>query len=863
MNRAADREARSRPSSLDLRGGAARAKILVCLGNALDEMTVLLQLLSHSLKLRQAMLIPWLAVLTLRAVGSDATPPLSQRIDQVVAAGYRGPEIPSASDLEFLRRVYLDLIGRGPMIEEVRAYLLKLEQRPGETQVIRQEVIDDLLERDEFSRQYARVFDVMFTERRENISVLEFRAFIRQWLADKKPLNELCLEILAADGTGAQWRPAASFFLNRDAEPNLMTRDVGRIFFGRDVQCAQCHDHPLVADYEQSEFFGILSFVNRTYLFLDEKQNNKPFLGEKADAPLEFASVFHPERGKFAARPVLPMVMAMDAEPMFISDADAYVVPPEKGRRAVPRYSRRQQLAVLATHPENESFNRNLANRLWANLMGTGIVQPVDMHHAGNRPASAALLRLLADELVACQYDLREMLRQIARSQTYQRSLFAPELESWQGPAQGLAGLESELERLDHQITEVTARQNSLHEEIKEATAALNRAQADVDRNQQQVDQEKTTLQKHATDRDAQATKLTGIQARKKTSHDLVASLTAALAEFEKVVSLRPEDQELIAARDLLKTRLATATEATTAIDNEVKEQQEDFTEAERRVEDQRGRILALANRRLALGEFVVEARGVSRRVRHRQQALLDQQSDFEQHKQRITILKGWLEQRERIPPLIASGQGAQAVESKKQLDILRAELVESWRRSFAMRSVRGLSPEQFTGATYTALEMYRPVREKALAEWQSTHQANPGERDDLNKQQLFLSAALATNMWDTVEDLIVERFSAPAGAPQDGFFATIDQALALRNDSNCQNWLKPASGNLVERLIALDDSNQFAEQLYLSMACRFPDEEERTMVRDFLSQNVAERDRLVQELVWGVLASSEFRFIP
>jgi hypothetical protein len=384
-----------------------------------------------------------------------------------------------------------------------------------------------------------------------------------------------------------------------------------------------------------------------------------------------------------------------------------------------------------------------------------------------------------------------------------------------------------------------------------------------VNRIQLQVDEERVILHKLAEGRDAQAKKLAEKQIQKKTSQELVASLTGALAESEKIVSLRPEDQELTAARDLLKSRLAKATEAATALDSTINEIQEELTGAGRRFNDQQGRILGLTNRRLALAEFVVEARGVLRRVRQRQQALLDQQSDCEQHKRRIAILKNWLAQREQVRQSDAAGQNEQATVQKQQLGLLQAELLETWRRSYAFRSVRGLSPEQFTGATYTALEMYRPARAKALGDWESTHQANPAEHDDVQKRQQFVSAALAVNMWDTVEDLIVERFSAPAGAPQDGFFATVDQALAIQNDPTYQNWLKPASGNLVERLIAVEDPSQFAEQLFLCTVCRLPDEEEQKMVREMLSHHAEERGSLVQELVWSVLASGEFRFIP
>ncbi|MFN9719797.1 MAG: DUF1553 domain-containing protein [Planctomycetota bacterium] len=808
-------------------------------------------------------LMLWLALMIIREAAADEPVPLSDRIDQVVAAGYHGPEIPPVGDLEFLRRVYLDLIGRGPMVEEVRAFLGQLEQRREDSQAVRRDVIDDLLERDEFSRQYARVFDVMLTERREKISTLEFREFLRQWLAEKKPLNELCLEILAADGTGEKWKPAASFFVNRDAEPNLMTRDVGRIFFGRDVQCAQCHDHPLVTDYEQSEFFGILSFVHRTYLFNDEKRGNRPLLGEKADGQLEFASVFHPERGKSTAQPMLPMVMAMDTEPVFVSEAEAYLVAPEKDRRGIPYYSRRQQLAVLATHPENQSFNRNLANRLWANLMGTGIVHPVDMHHAGNPPVSAALLRLLADELVACRYDLREMLRQMTRSQTYQRSLIDPKIEAWEGPPRGIPGLDMELQSIEDQLAELKPRYNLLNGEIKEATAALDRYQSDVNRVQQQIDEEKTVLQKDTTDRDSAAARLTEMQDRLKKARELATSLTAALGESDKAVSLQPDDRELVAARDLLKARLGTANEAAKKNEEEHNAQQEALTDAENRVGDQKGRVMALSNRRLALGEFVVEARGILRRVRNRQQALLDKQSDYEQARDRIHVLKNWLGLRDQIRQSAAAGQNEQAAEQRKQLELFQTELLELWRRSYALRSVRGLSPEQLAGATYTAIEMYRPVREKAMFDWTATHQENPVERDDVRKRQQFVSAALAANRWDTVEDLIVERFSAPAGTPQDGFFATIDQALAIQNDPAFQNWLKPSSGNLTERLIALEDAGQLADELYLSTLCRLPDDEERNMIRELLKPDTVQRATLVQELIWGVLASAEFRFFP
>ncbi|MDA1178956.1 MAG: DUF1549 domain-containing protein [Planctomycetota bacterium] len=378
---------------------------------------------------------------------------LWRRIDRIIESYHRGPMAPVVGNSEFVRRVYLDLIGRIPTAEEVTAFFQQAEMAGSSTDQVRAQLIDDLLARDEFPQHYAKVLEIMFTERRsdEKISLQEFRIFIREWLAERRPLNELCMEILAADGVGKRYRPAASFFLNRAAEPNLLTRDVGRIFFGRNVQCAQCHYHPLIDDYHQSEYFGILSFVNRSFLFQDEKRGIA-FVGEKADGNLEFMSVFRPEDGKKVAETVLPSAMAMDSEPSFVDDLDGYVVPPSKESRAIPRHSRRQQLAVLATHPKNHSFNRNLANRLWAQMLGIGIVHPVDAHHGGNPPISSALLRILADELVASNYDLRSILKQIAMSHAYQRSQTVPDLDSWAGPAQGTDGLRAEIQQVTERV---------------------------------------------------------------------------------------------------------------------------------------------------------------------------------------------------------------------------------------------------------------------------------------------------------------------------------------------------------------------------------------------------------------------------
>ena len=90
-------------------------------------------------------------------------------------------------------------------------------------------------------------------------------------------------ELLRADGADPKLRPAARFYLDRESEPNLITRDVGRIFFGRDMQCAQCHNHPLVQDYQQSDYYGLLAFISPGYaLTRKEGAKKTTFHAEKA-----------------------------------------------------------------------------------------------------------------------------------------------------------------------------------------------------------------------------------------------------------------------------------------------------------------------------------------------------------------------------------------------------------------------------------------------------------------------------------------------------------------------------------------------------------------------------------------------------
>lgn len=360
----------------------------------------------------------WCALLLAGNVAA-AEQPLHERIDQLIAARLKAVLMAApTSDSEFLRRVYLDLTGTIPTAEDARAFL----KDPSPTK--RQQLIDRLLTSPEHARHLQNVFDVLLMERRpdKNVSRAQWQEYLRTAFAENRPWDEVVREILAADGADAKLRPAAKFYLDRDGEPNQLTRDIGRLFLGVNLQCAQCHDHPVVEDYKQDHYYGLFAFLNRSFLFADPKRQQ--IFAEKAEGEVSFQSVFDPAKTTKNTGPRLFDRPAV-TEPKF-DKGQEYEVAPGKNVRPVPKFSRRAQLAPQLTSPENRPFRRNIANRLWAMMMGRGLVHPLDLDHSANPPSHPELLDLLSDEFAALKFDIRAFLRQLALTQTYQRSSELP-----------------------------------------------------------------------------------------------------------------------------------------------------------------------------------------------------------------------------------------------------------------------------------------------------------------------------------------------------------------------------------------------------------------------------------------------------
>jgi hypothetical protein len=428
----------------------------------------------HSRAVRVAILI--VGTLGRAACSLGASPkiphtpsPLHVEIDRLLRADTLAPPSTLADDAEFLRRATLDLHGIIPSADDARAFL---DDKSADK---REQLIDRLLASPRYARHFATTFDVLWLERRTD-KVVKFELWY-EYLYDAfhndKSYNQIVREVLAADETQPFGRALSKFYHNRGVEPNAVTRDIGRLFFGMDMQCNQCHDHPVIDDYKIGDYHGLMAFVNRTYLF-NNKTTKVAELGEKAEGELAFTSVFTGE-SKDKVQPRLPRAAPLPAEPMFPKEQE-YLPKASKDDKPLPQYSRRALLAARATDGSYELLDRNVVNRLWAQLIGRGLVHPVDLIHPDNPPAHSAVLDLLTRSFAAHGRSVKWIVREIMLTATYGRSCELPSPNRLRAATvtKRLAYCEGNLRKLEASVEKAESRANAAymaHEKLEAAAS--------------------------------------------------------------------------------------------------------------------------------------------------------------------------------------------------------------------------------------------------------------------------------------------------------------------------------------------------------------------------------------------------------
>ncbi len=346
---------------------------------------------------------------------------LHTRIDALIETKAATAPAELCTDAEFLRRIYLDLNGTIPTAQEARKFI---QDKATDK---REKLVERLLQQPRYGQRMREMFHVMLMERRGDND--EWTKFLKSSFENNKPWDQLVREILNPDAENEQTRGAA-FFITKRLEkygqnpvdlPGL-TRDVGRLFLGIDVQCAQCHDHLFINDYKQADYQGLFAYVGHTFIRRDKKF---PAVGEKLmKTKIEFQSVFGGEKTQIGPRIPGGEEVAIPV----VKKGEEYTKPPDRKTQfpGIPKFSPLAELSKRLPATSNKRFATNIANRLWFVMMGRGIVHPLDLHHGDNPASYPELLDLLGQQIIAHKFDVQWMLREIALSRTYQRSSLLP-----------------------------------------------------------------------------------------------------------------------------------------------------------------------------------------------------------------------------------------------------------------------------------------------------------------------------------------------------------------------------------------------------------------------------------------------------
>lgn len=304
------------------------------------------------------------------------------------------PLSPACSDGEFIRRASLDVTGLLPDPAETRAFLADpaLDKRA--------KLVDRLLASPDFARFWAFRWGDLLRIAPATVSEPGTHKY-NEWLVDawerNVPYDEFARTLLTAQGSTLE-NPPANFFRTtaNTAEATEMT---AQIFLGARIQCAKCHNHPFER-WTQDNYYGLSAFFDRLQRRKGNR-NNEMF-------------IFTARRGE-------------TTQPRTSKTMPPWV--PGQGELQIPSDSDRiTSFAEWLTRPENPFFARVEANRIWSQLMGRGIVEPIDDFRDSNPPSNPELLNALSKILVESRFDRKQLIRSILNSQTYQRSARTLEL---------------------------------------------------------------------------------------------------------------------------------------------------------------------------------------------------------------------------------------------------------------------------------------------------------------------------------------------------------------------------------------------------------------------------------------------------
>ena len=298
------------------------------------------------------------------------------------------PPSPPATDAEFMRRAFVDTVGVLPTPDEVRAFLA--DQSTDK----RDKLIEPLLARPEFVDYWAYKWSDLLLVNGKNTpapTMWSYYNWVRTQVARNTPWDQFARGVVTATGPTSE-NGAATFYTLHD-DPAEMSEAVSLTFLGMSINCAKCHNHPM-EKWTNDQYYGMANLFARV--------RTKTVSGTTG------LVVFTASEGD--------LVQPLSGKPQPPRPLDGTALPMDWTG------DRRHALADWLVSPSNPYFARSIVNRVWANFLGTGLVENIDDMRETNPPSNERLMAALASYLVEQKFDLKALMRQILQSQAYQRS---------------------------------------------------------------------------------------------------------------------------------------------------------------------------------------------------------------------------------------------------------------------------------------------------------------------------------------------------------------------------------------------------------------------------------------------------------
>ena len=412
-------------------------------------------------------LIVTIPVVFAKPLPLDVVRNTAREIDELLHAGQEARSIkanPITDDSTFVRRSYLNIIGRLPTHDEARSFLESSDQEK------RTKLIDSLVESPGFnSRLFNFWTDLLRVQTNNEHNGLGWHVWLKDAVENNMPYDKIVTEMLAADGHAAE-NPAVGYYLRDRGMLLDNVSNTVQVFLGQQIGCAQCHDHPF-DDTTQMEYYQLAAFLGGTdYRFEGGREKIKEAIGFDPDKRPKkaFKNMTKEERRRFAlqAKKAREKAMSKREEARAIGQVFRYhnrnaladntskelklpadyqyedgkpgdVVKPGflfgLAAKDVKPGQRREYFAKWVTSPKNPYFTKVIANRMWEYAFGYGLVANPDDWNNSPQPHYPELVNYVEKAMLAANYDLRQFLRILYHTNLFQREVSTEE------PAQGFS----------------------------------------------------------------------------------------------------------------------------------------------------------------------------------------------------------------------------------------------------------------------------------------------------------------------------------------------------------------------------------------------------------------------------------------